>query len=137
MISYEPLEGIQNGGRVKARLLIGRTEEYWPCVLLGVEKSGNLELEALCDLVDEQLRPTGLRSALAVFHQAVGLVEVLALKATKDRLPSTLKATFEGGRCFILNSERGAVEEWSSFSRRGVAEVLIHVHRLHQRISAR
>jgi hypothetical protein len=101
---------------VKARLLIGSTEENRLCVLLGVENGGSVELEAFGDLVVElDLVAERVGSVPRLGDgQAVGLVDVLALKVTKDvrRFRVTVSVNLEGdvrgGRGF--NLERGTVE---------------------------
>jgi len=112
----ETLEDVQNGARVKARLLVGGTEEDRFCVLLGVEDGCGVELEALgnlvleLDLVAERVvGGPGLSDG-----QAVGLVGVLALEVTRDvrrfRVTVTvdLEGDVRGGRGFDL--EGGTVE---------------------------
>ena len=101
---------------MKARLLIGRAKEDGLCVLLGVENSGSLELEALGDLVVElDLVAERVMGVPRLGDgQAVGLVGVLALEVTKDvrRFRVTISVDLEGdvrrGRGFYL--ERGTVE---------------------------
>ena len=123
---------------MKARLLIGRTEEERLCMLLWVENGGSLELEALGDLVlelDLVAERVGGVPCLGD-GQAVGLVRVLALEVTKDvrRFRVTVSVNLEGdvrgGRGF--NLERGAVEVVVLAEEviGGLAEVL-YVHRLH------
>lgn len=101
---------------MKARLLIGRTEEDRLCVLLGLENGRSLELEALRNLVLElDLVAERVGSVPCLGNgQAVGLVGVLALEVTKDlrrfRVTASvdLEGDVRGGGCF--NLERGAVE---------------------------
>jgi hypothetical protein len=132
-------EYIQNGARVKARLLISGTEEDRFCVLVGVESGGSLELEALGDLVvelDLVAERVGGVPRLGD-GQAVGLVGVLALEVTKDlrrfRVTASvdLEGDVRGSRGF--NLERGTVEVVVLAEEviGGFAKVL-YMHRLHQ-----
>jgi hypothetical protein len=101
---------------VKARLLIGRTEENRLCVLLGVESGDSLELEALGNLVVELnlVAERGGGVPRLGDGQTVDLVGVLALEVTKDvrRFRVTVSVNLEcdvrGGRGF--NLERGTVK---------------------------
>jgi hypothetical protein len=118
-------EYIQNGARVKARLLISGTEEDRFCVLVGVESGGSLELEALGDLVvelDLVAERVGGVPRLGD-GQAVGLVRVTA--------SVDLEGDVRGSRGF--NLERGTVEVVVLAEEviGGFTKVL-HMHRLHQ-----
>lgn len=101
---------------MKARLLVGRTDEDCLCVLVGVEGGSGVELEALgnlvveLDLVAERVKGgPGLSDS-----QAMGLVGVLGLDITSDvrrlRVTDTvdLEGDVRGGRG--LNLEGGTVE---------------------------
>jgi len=101
---------------VKARLLVGCTEEDRLCVLLSVEGGRGLELEALGNLVVEldlvAERVVGVPGLSD--GQTVGLVGVLALEVTKDvtRFRVTVSVNLEGdvGGSRGFNLERGTVE---------------------------
>ena len=126
---------------MKARLLIGCTEEDRLCVLLGVENGGSIELEALGDLVvelDLVAKRVGGVPRLGD-GQAVRLVGVLGLEVTKDvrRFRVTVSVDLEGdvrgGRGF--NLERGTVEVVVLAEEviGGLAKVLyMYMHGLHQ-----
>ena len=80
------LEDVQNSAGVNARLLICRAEEHRLCVLLGEERGGGVELEALGDLVleldlgaERVMGGPGLSDG-----QAVGFVGVFALEVASD-----------------------------------------------------
>ena len=101
---------------MKARLLVGRTEEDRLCVLVGVDGGCGVELEALGNLVVE----LDLVAERVVGHpglsdgQAVGLVGVLALEITRNetRFRVTVSVDLEGdvrgSRSF--NLEGGTIE---------------------------
>lgn len=124
---------------MKARLLIGRTEEDRLCVLLGVENGGSLELEAFGDLVVElDLIADRVGGVPRLGDgQAVGLVGVLGLEVTKDvrRFRVTVSVDLEGDvrGCRGFNLERGTVEVvvFAEEVIGGFAKVL-YMHRLHQ-----